>query len=94
MSDVKPQNPEDHIKIFKDDLIPVDGHDGWFRDPDSNAIVNSNTTQYDEYMASFNKRQKKEDDFNTLQNDVDGLKSDISDIKSLLQHLVERKNAS
>ena len=45
-------------------------------------------------MASFNKRQKKEDDFNTLQNDVDGLKSDISDIKSLLQHLVERKNAS
>ena len=84
----------DQIQPFKDDLIPVENRDGWFRDPESNAVVNCNKTQYEQYMASYNKREKKEQSFNTLQNDVDGLKSDISDIKSLLQNLVERKNAS
>ena len=88
------QENQDHIQVFKSDLIPVDQKEGWFRDPDSHAVVNCNKTQYEQYMASYNKREKKERSFNTLQNDVDGLKSDISDIKSLLQHLVERKNAS
>ena len=40
-------------------LIPVEGKDGWFRDPDSNAIVNANTSDYDKYMATYNKRQKE-----------------------------------
>ena len=94
MTDVKSQNPEDHIKIFKDDLIPVENRDGWFRDPESNAVVNCNKTQYEQYMASYNKRQKKDDDFDSLQNDVDLLKSDISDMKSMLTLLLEKKNAS
>ena len=45
-------------------------------------------------MASYNKRQKKDDDFDSLQNDVDLLKSDISDMKSMLTLLLEKKNAS
>ena len=45
-------------------------------------------------MASYNKREKKEKSFNTLQNDVDALKSDISDMKSMLLQLVEKKDAS
>ena len=94
MTDVKSQNPEDHIKIFKDDLIPVENRDGWFRDPESNAVVNCNKTQYEQYMASYNKRQKKDDDFDSLQNDVDLLKSDISYMKSMLTLLLEKKNAS
>ncbi len=88
------ENSEDHIKVFKDDLIPVDGRDGWFRDPDSNAIVNCNKSQYDQYMASYNKRMKKDRKFETLQTDVDALKSDISDMKSMLTQLLGDKNAS
>tara|TARA_B100001250_G_C19456612_1_gene638344 strand:- start:240 stop:509 length:270 start_codon:yes stop_codon:yes gene_type:complete len=88
------QENQDHIKVFKPDLIPVDKKDGWFRDPASNAVVNCNKTQYEQYMASYNKRQKKEDQFNTLQTDVDALKSDISDMKNMLLQLVEKNNAS
>ena len=88
------QENQDHIQIFKPNLIPVDQRDGWFRDPDSHAIVNCNKSQYEQYMASYNKREKKEKSFNTLQNDVDALKSDISDMKSMLLQLVEKKNAS
>ena len=88
------QENEDHIQVFKPDLIPVDNRDGWYRDPASNAVVNCNKSQYDQYMASYNKREKKEQSFNTLQNDVELLKSDISDMKSMLLQLVEKNNAS
>ena len=88
------QENQDHIQVFKPDLIPVDQKEGWFRDPDSHAVVNCNKTQYEQYMASYNKREKKEHQFNTLQTDVDALKSDISDMKNMLLQLVEKNNAS
>ena len=88
------QENQDHIQVFKPDLIPVDQKEGWFRDPDSHAVVNCNKSQYDQYMASYNKRHKKEEQFNALQTDVDALKSDISDMKNMLLQLVEKNNAS
>ena len=88
------QEPEDHIQVFKPDLIPVDTRDGWYRDPASNAVVNCNKSQYDQYMASYNKRENKEKAFNTLQKEVSDLKSDISDMKSMLLLLVEKKDAN
>ena len=88
------QENQDHIQVFKPDLIPVENREGWFRDPESHAVVNCNKSQYEKYMASYNKREKKEKSFNTLQNDVDALKSDISDMKSMLLQLVEKKDAS
>ena len=88
------QENQDHIQVFKSDLIPVENREGWFRDPDSHAIVNCNKSQYDQYMASYNKREKKEKQFTSLQTDVDALKSDISDMKSMLLQLVEKKDAS
>lgn len=89
MSSIQPKGPNDHIEPYSKDLIPVEGRDGWFRDPTSNAIVNCNKTQYDEYMAAYRKRQKKDEKFEALQSDVDGLKSDLSEIKSLLKSLVK-----
>lgn len=88
------QEKQDHIQKFKSDLIPVENREGWFRDPESHAIVNCNKSQYDQYMASYNKREKKEKAFTTLQKEVSGLKSDISDMKSMLLQLVEKKDAS
>ena len=88
------QENQDHIQVFKPDLIPVENREGWFRDPASHAIVNCNKSQYEQYMASYNKREKKEESFNTLQNDVELLKSDISDMKSMLLKLVEKNDAS
>ena len=88
------QENQDHIQLFKPDLIPVENREGWFRDPESHAVVNCNKSQYEQYMASYNKREQKEKSFNTLQNDVELLKSDISDMKSMLLKLVEKNDAS
>lgn len=77
----------------KEDLIPVEGHDGWYRDPSSNAIVNCDTSAYEDYMAKYNARQRKKDKDNTLQKDVDALKSELSDIKDLLQLLIKKESS-
>lgn len=85
----------DYIRPFKDDLIPVEGREGWYRDPDSNAIVNCNVSEYDNYMAAYNRRENKEKKLTTLQDEVSELKSDIGEIKNLLKSLLQGdKNAS
>ena len=50
-----PDKSTDHIEPYSPDLIPVKGKDGWYRDPESNAVVNCNKTEYDDYMAAYNK---------------------------------------
>ena len=70
-------------------FIPVDGKEGWYRDPSTNAIVNANKSEYDKYMASFNGRKKTKSEKEALQKEVSDLKSEMSDIKALLLTLVQ-----
>ena len=70
---------------------PIKGKDGWFKDTESGAIVSSENREYEKYMKSYRASQKKEEDFKSLQNEVSELKSDMSDIKSLLLTLVQEK---
>ena len=74
-----------------EELIPVEGKEGWFRDPSSNAIVNGNQSDCDKYMASYNRRQREKSEKEALQNEVSQLKSEMSDIKSLLLTLVQNQ---
>ena len=73
-------------------LIPVEGKEGLYRDPSSNAIVKGNVDEYDKYMASYNKRQKEEAEKKALQKEVSDLKSEMGDIKSLLLTLVQNQS--
>lgn len=77
----------------KEGFIPVEGHEHKWRDPYSNAIVNTNMDAYTKYMNAHKTRKQKDKSVDTLQNDVDALKSDISDMKSMLLKLVENKDA-
>lgn len=76
---------------FISNLIPVEGKEGLFRDPSSNAIVHGNQDEYDKYMASYNKRRREELEKKALQKEVSDLKSEMSDIKSLLLTLVQNQ---
>ena len=73
------------------ELIPVEGKEGFYRDPSSTAIVKDNPDEYDKYMASYNKRQKEAAEKRALQNEVSELKSEMSEIKTLLLTLVQDK---
>ena len=71
-------------------LIPVQDSPGIFRDSETNAIVNKNTSEYNLYVRSRNQMKTKEERIVDLENKVDHLTGDIGDIKSMLQTLISK----
>ena len=58
----------------------VEGHKHLFRD-DSGAIVNTNTSEYLQYVKLRAERKKQREE-------IDQIKEDISEIKSLLMEFI------
>ena len=58
------------------------------RDPVSNAILNDNQSDYDEYIARRDAVNKEKEKSLNVEEDVANLKSELSEIKSLLKELV------
>lgn len=73
-------------------VLPIEDHDGWSKNVKTGAIDCTNTSEYEKYMKAYKGRQQKEKDFETLQTEVSELKSDMSEIKSLLLTLVQKSN--
>ena len=69
---------------------PVKDHQNWFRDSQSGSFDCADESTYDKYMKAYQAEKKAKEDFTTLQNEVNGLKSDMSEIKSLLLTLVQK----
>jgi hypothetical protein len=65
-------------------MIPVEGHKGLFRDEESNAILNCNNYEYEEYLKIKNKIINEK-------NEIDELKNEIKDLKVLLNQLIKNK---
>lgn len=68
------------------DKLPVEGHSDLYRDVKSGAIINSNVDDYHKYMESKAKRDR-------LQNavdEIDTLKSEMTEIKTLLKQLINQ----
>ena len=71
-------------------LIPVENKPGIFRDSETNAIINKNTSDYNLYVRSRNQMKTKEERIGDLEKKVDHLTGDIGDIKSMLQTLISK----
>lgn len=57
------------------------------RDETTNAIINTNMVEYNEYLRSKNKKEREEKRISSLENQITELKSDINDIKNLIMGL-------
>lgn len=68
----------------------VEGHPNLVRDMNSGAILNINTQEHENARARKNLRGKKQKEYENLITDVNQLKDDIGEIKSLLTQLVEK----
>ena len=62
------------------ELIPVEGHTTLGRDPSSNAILNTDTTQYDAYVKARANAKKKDRTLQDLKNEVEELKRLVNDL--------------
>jgi|TARA_A100001515_G_scaffold118553_1_gene100858 hypothetical protein len=74
---------------MEEDLIRVEGESNLYRDRKTGAIVNTDNAGYNQYMKMKQRRQ-------TEREELDILKKDIEEIKSLLKELTNgpRSNQS
>lgn len=71
--------------------VPIKDKEGWYKDSRTGSIECANQSTYQKYMAAYKAEQEEKKKMETLQNEVSGLKSDMSEIKSLLLTLVQDK---
>ena len=68
----------------------VEGSQNLFRDPNTNAILNTDVAGIEKAIALKAERKKRALEFERVKEDVQEMKEDMSDIKSLLKQLVEK----
>ena len=66
-------------------MIPVEGHKNLFRDEKTGAIINMDTAGYSTYMSDKRRNFDK-------QAELDEMKKEIDELKSLLSQLVEKQS--
>lgn len=70
------------------DTYKVDGNKDLARDPQTNAIVNVNDSDYKQYISVRRTKTQKDKVIDDLEGELSNLKSEMNEIKSLLKELV------
>ena len=71
---------------------PGEGPSGFFRDSESTAIINRDKKAYLAYMQRKKDAENKNLELNKMKEDLDNVKGELGDIKSLLSTLVQKLN--
>ena len=61
------------------------------RDPKSNAIINTNTNDYERYLVQRKVKNQETKKVSSMEDDLVRLKNEMNEIKSLLKVLVDGK---
>ena len=67
----------------------IQGRTDIVRDPSTKAIINVDTAAHETAVAASKARQLAKEQINMNTNDINSIKEELSDIKSLLKQLVE-----
>ncbi len=70
------------------DYYKIDGNKDLARDPKTNAVINVNGLEHDQYIAIRAAKNEKNQVVDTIEEDLNDLRSEINEIKSLLKELV------
>ena len=73
------------------DFLKVLGHNGLVRDISSGAIINTNKTEYEEYMARVREAEERENAISQHTIEINNMKNELQDIKSLILQLLNKE---
>ena len=60
------------------------------RDMESNAIVSKNKTEFDKFLNLSRKKYEEKRKFDQMRGDLDSLKQDMDEIKTLLRNIMDK----
>ena len=67
--------------------MKVEGHSNLVRDEETNAILNTDSSEYNNYLAIRARKKQGSERIDNMENDLKSLKDDINEIKTLLRAL-------
>jgi peroxiredoxin family protein len=67
----------------------VNGHSNLVRDEETKAIINTNMTDYNNYIMQKRIKEKENQKLQNLEKDFVNMKEDLNEIKSLLRSLID-----
>ena len=70
------------------DYVKVKDNDHLIRNTNSNCIVNTNTSEYEEYLTRRKLKKSEKNKVDNLERDISTLKNELGEIKDLLRSLV------
>ena len=70
--------------------LKVEGYGSLVRDTNSNAIINSSTSEYKIYMAKYRAREQQSDELRNACKEINNLKAELREIKSLITKVLEK----
>jgi len=63
-------------------MIPVEGHKSLFRDEETNAIVNTDTIAYENYINNKLTNSDKQAELDAMKSEIETLKAMLNDLAS------------
>ena len=70
--------------------LKVESDTSLVRDMDSNAIVSKNKTEFDKFLKLSRKKYEEKRKFDQMRGDLDSLKQDMNEIKTLLKNIMDK----
>ena len=70
------------------DYVKVKDNEHLIRNTNSNCIVNTNKSEYEEYITRRKLKKSEKNKVDNLERDISTLRNEISEIKDLLRSLV------
>lgn len=70
--------------------INVEGYNNLKRDITTGAILNTDSSEYEKYLNLKKIKSTEKDKINTIIEDISVLKSELSELKTLLTNLVKQ----
>ena len=71
------------------ELVPVQDHKHLVRDLESGAILNTNLKVAEGLRMAKKNRQKTKDQLETNTNDINSIKTELSEIKTMIRTLID-----
>ena len=60
------------------------------RDVNSNAIISKNQSEFDKFINLSKKKYEEKKKFDNMRSDLDSLKEDMKEIKTLLRNIMDK----
>lgn len=73
---------------MKDFNKKVSGFDGLSRNPDNNSIINTNKSDYEEYLRRKKNKQNENNRIRDIESNIDSVKDELNEIKNILKSLL------